>query len=484
MFPSRSDLRGVNLAGEDLTGIRLVEADLAEAELSGADLSVPNLMGAHMGGARLVGATLVEANLEAVVAARTDFTLAAAMRCHCVDADFTDAVLRQSSWLDANWNAADLDGADLTACVIAGGSGFPEELLHSGAMAATRLVLTSGHAGPVRDVAWEPNGRLLASAGDDGSVYLWNLASKHELACFRGHAGPVNALAWISPEQLISGGSDGGLRAWDPRTGVGAGPWQVEWPGPMPVVMGTNGVQALAADGSGRLAAGGGGGQVQVWRLVALQQATAGPAPTAESAYPRRLAPINALAWSPGGRLAIATMTKNVIVWKPLASTAPLVLGEHAYWVTDVAFRDEKTLASSGLDNMVRLWNLNSGRETLSFMLPAEANSLAWGPGGVLALGCNDLAVRLWEPDSGRLGMAIADHPDRVWAVAWSNGGQLASADLEGSLRIWSAGGERRTLPGLPRALHTVAWGPANAVAAGGGPMACLASGTRAPATT
>ena len=203
MFPSRSDLRGVNLAGEDLTGIRLVEADLAEAELSGADLSVAELDGvAHMGGARLVGATLVEANLEAVVAARTDFTLAAAMRCHCVDADFTDAVLRQSSWLDANWNAADLDGADLTACVIAGGSGFPEELLHSGATAATRLVLTSGHAGPVGDVAWEPNGRLLASAGDDGSVYLWNLASKHELACFRGHAGPVNC--WHGSPQSSS----------------------------------------------------------------------------------------------------------------------------------------------------------------------------------------------------------------------------------------------------------------------------------------
>ena len=181
--------------------------------------------------------------------------------------------------------------------------------------------------------------------------------------------------------------------------------------------------------------------------------------------------------------MAIATMTKNVIVWKPLASTAPLVLGEHAYWVTDVAFRDEKTLASSGLDNMVRLWNLNSGRETLSFMLPAEANSLAWGPGGVLALGCDDRACALWEPDSGRLGMAIADHPDRVWQWPGATAGNLPVPTWRARYASGpqAASGEA---PSRIAAGSTGRRGPANRLPRAGGRVACLASGTRAPATT
>ena len=78
-------------------------------------------------------------------------------------------------------------------------------------------------------VVWSPDGRRLASCGDDDNVYLWDAANGTMLAKLQGHRGMVKNIAW-SPDgrRLAScGGAGGGeLLIWDAHSGACLSNWR------------------------------------------------------------------------------------------------------------------------------------------------------------------------------------------------------------------------------------------------------------------
>ena len=86
------------------------------------------------------------------------------------------------------------------------------------------LIVQTNHAGPVTAVAFSPDGKLLATAGN--AIKLWDVSSGKQLRALAGHSpmyplpSMVSSIAF-SPDgkYLASGGMDNQIKLWDVASG-------------------------------------------------------------------------------------------------------------------------------------------------------------------------------------------------------------------------------------------------------------------------
>jgi len=284
------------------------------------------------------------------------------------------------------WNPADVKPVDLAARIA--GMAEPEPPHQT----------FRGHSGSASCVVYSPNGRLIASAGHDNLVNIWDRQSATLIKSLRGHGGQVRSCRFSPDGQVVlSGSHDGQAKTWS--------------------LAGYQEVRALKS------------------RLLR------GHADAVLSARFSRS----------GDQVVTASRDRTAKVWDANRGELLCELSEgHEFLASSaIFFADGRRMLTAGGDNTVRLWDVAGGGELFCLEGTGREGALALSHNEQWILtGSTDGSAQLFETSGKALqrlaptGGAAAS--GAVTAVAFSpHDDLLLIGDSHGRCQVWAREDEK-----------------------------------------
>jgi len=150
-----------------------------------------------------------------------------------------------------------------------------------------------------------------------------------------------------------------------------------------------------------------------------------------------------AVAVSPDGRFLVTGGEDNLVkLWDIASGKEMRSFVGHENWVLSVAFSpDGKRVYSSSRDGMIKQWDVENGKEILTIKAHRFfVNSIALSPDGTFLASCaeNTTALFLWDTATARKIREFVGHKEPIQALAYSpDGRKILSAGVDKTLRLW-----------------------------------------------
>ncbi|HLN26171.1 MAG TPA: sigma-70 family RNA polymerase sigma factor [Gemmataceae bacterium] len=318
----------------------------------------------------------------------------------------------------------------------------------------------------IHAVAFSPDGKLLATAGSNNEIALWEMPSLKQVCCCRGHQGEVRCLDFAPDgKQLVTASMDKTVRVWDPASGkeirriqapgiVDGIRWSPEgkmiavrsngdtillWDAKSGEMLrqfvgyggGSSYPMAFSADGKHLLAVQ--GNALQLWETA-----------TGKIVFPASAIRegIRSLAYT-GDGLTMATVSweGTIRLWDTDTQQERRCFGGEQPGIRTLAISHDGRLVATAGHGKTTLWN--TATATKLFRWDTDINDgfdLAFTPNGqVLASANGDGSIQLWQTGTGKPLRRLTGHSQGpVYGVAFSPDGQmLLSGGLDKTMRLW-----------------------------------------------
>jgi eukaryotic-like serine/threonine-protein kinase len=235
-----------------------------------------------------------------------------------------------------------------------------------------------GHSATIESLAFSKDGKFLASASDDNTALIWDVAAGKTTQTIKGHTDAVIS-ASFSPDgkQLVTTSKDKTIRVWD-----------------------IAGAKELAL--------------FKVERTVEVKEQ-----PKAKDVKGKDKAKDG----------------------KAKDAKAPTTQTELGREFTHAAFtNDGKQIVAGNLDGVVKIYDVEGKKEVKELKAHDGVLALALSPDGTkIATGGWDQLIKIWNASDGKELRTIKAHLGTVTALAFSADGQwLASGGTDNMVKIWS----------------------------------------------
>lgn len=332
----------------------------------------------------LKGTDFTGADLTETKFIRTDISNTFFLDVTLDNAFFNEVNLLDSQFIEIE-NKRAVDFTDANEIVSAGSSGA--------IIFWNSKIILRGHRSSVLDMRFSCCKQYLASAHDNGMIFIWQPNQSTEpLKVLRKYRSPVYSLCWC-PKELH------------------------------------------------KLASNGNNGSLIVWNLTNSETQT--------KEITNHKKEILTIDWNINGKSLLSSgIDRRILIydttdWTPVC-ILPII---HKDYVRSVKWRDETYFASCSDDGKVAIWSYlnNSYVQIFEHNFDVPVLSLAWHPNlCILACGLRDDSVVFWDLENmsniqSNFIRRIKLHVGRVWDINWDKKGEfLISAGNEGKIILWN----------------------------------------------
>ncbi|HLO51519.1 MAG TPA: AAA-like domain-containing protein [Kamptonema sp.] len=297
-----------------------------------------------------------------------------------------------------------------------------------------------GHSDRIYAVSFSPDGQKIATASKDKTVKLWSIEGRL-LETLSGHTESVLTIAFNRQGTILASASkDRTIKLWNLKQETTKNKDRKSLA--IALKGHSNGVMSLSWSSDGKtLASASYDNTVKLWSI----EGEGGK----NSKFLKNLngsnADVTSVSFSPDSRtIATADADKIVKIWSR-DGTLLRTWEAHERGIRSISFNPvDRTLATASEDHTVKIWSLDGNLLAILKGHSTIVYGVSFSPDGkTIATASADNTVKLWKPDIRLLKTLEVKFPKEreplVYGVSFSpNGNVIASASRDKTVKVWN----------------------------------------------